>query len=221
MGSTFSSLASNDIIMYNIKNTVNELMNDYEIWANDQLCNNFELIYNGKLITLSDVQLKGIIAMIGYNNSENLSKDDLCQIIINHYKRKIELLKSINETIDKCNNMIHRAKNGKYCLNVNTFIDDFYTCNQIDGAIWIDKDEYKIIIHKLKKQDRLKGMLIWIEGLDGKYNESVKKLTGIIDMIKKDVDESEFKIIEAHTYKTLEYMVLICEIYYLLAINYK
>lgn len=225
MGINFSSITSNDLIINDIKKSVIELIDDYKIWTDKQLCNNFELIYNGKLINLTTQQLKGITSTIGYYSTESLSKDDLCIVIMNHYKKRITLLQLINKAINKCNDMINRTRNGNICINVNKFIDDFYVCNQIPNAKWISKDEYKHMINNLKTQNRFHGILIWIEGLDEKYNESLRKLSKIIVMIREDIDktidEIEFGVIEKYTQKTLTHMILICEIYYLLAINYK
>jgi len=224
MGISFSNITSNDIIITDIKKTITELIDDYKIWTNDELCNNLELIYNGKLVKLTTEQLKGITSSIGYNNTDTLSKTDLCIMIMGHYKKRVLLLRAINGAINKCNNMLHHVKNGNVCLNVTKFIDDFYICNQIPNAVWIDKNDYQLLLNKLKTQDRLSGLMVWINGLDEKYNESLKKLFKIVMMIKDDInktiDEVEFRVIENYALKTLKNMILTCEIYYLLAINY-
>lgn len=218
------SQLSNDQLLNNVNKTIDELIDDYNPWANDKLCDNFELVYNDKLIKLSTVQLKGLVSTIGYTDIEKLEKKDLCLMIIGHYKKRIELLNKIKSAINKCKSMLTRARSGNVCLNVTNYVDDFYLCKELSG-IWIGKDEYQLMMNKLKNQNRLVGLTFWLEGLNKTYNNSLRKINSIITMIKKDinksVDEIEFGVIEEHTNKTLEYMLLICEIYYLLVINYK
>jgi hypothetical protein len=225
MGITTSNLISNDIIVYDIRNTIKDLIKNYEIWTNEKLCTNLETVYNGKLVKLSIDQLRGITTTIGYANQKQLSKAELCKVIINHYKKRIDLLNLINNNITKCADMISSVKKGPICKNVDAYIDDFFKCNSIPQALWIDKDEYAKIIKILKENDRLSSITTWVENLEEHYIKSLKRLLRIIDMIKRDIDttisEIEFQAIEHHTKKVINNMTTLCEIYYLLAVNHK
>lgn len=225
MGIVMSNIMSNDIIMYEIKNAIKELIKNYEVWTNDETCNNLEVMYNGKLITLTVDQLRGITSTIGYKYDKPVPREKLCTIIVTHYKKRIELLKLINQNIEKCADMIHRAKKGPVCKNVNSFVDDFFKCNSIPNSLWIDKEEYRNMITTLKNQDRISSLTVWVEDLEEHYHKSLKRLLKVIDLIKRDIDKTmshaEFDAIEEHTKKIMTNMTNLCEIYYLLAINYK
>lgn len=225
MGIVTSSIMSNDIIMYEIKNTIKDLIKNYEVWTNDKLCSNLEVMYNGKLVKLTIDQLRGITTTIGYKYDKPVARERLCEIIINHYKKRIELLQLINLNIEKCADMIRRAKKGQVCKNVDSYVDDFFKCNAIPNSLWIDKEEYNDMIKALKQQDRISLLVNWVEDLEEHYHKSLKRLLRIIDMIKRDIDktisEVEFNAIETHTKKVINNMTTLCEIYYLLAVNYK
>jgi len=229
MGIITSNISSNDIIMHEIRYTIKDLIKNYEVWANNESCNNLEVIYNGKLTKLTLDQLRGISATIGYKYDKNttgqLSKEKLCRNIITHYKKRINLLQFINFNIEKCADMLHKSKNGPVCKNVDGFLDDFFKCNSIPNSLWINKEEYADMIDRLKQQNRLESLIKWIDDLEEHYNKSLQKLLKIIDIIKKDIDKTipqpEFDAIEEYTRKIINNMTTLCEIYYLLAINYK
>jgi len=215
---------SNDMLIYEIKNTIRELIKNYSMWNNIDTCLKLEAIYRDKLTTLTTDQLFNVSLSMGYKYN-SLSKDKICKFIIDHYKNRIKLLQYINKNIDFCSNMINQAKNGPNCKNVNKYIDDFFKCTMIPHALWISKEEYAELINNLKFNDKLKFLIGWIDDLEKHYNDSLSKLLSIIKMIKKDIDstisQSEFEIIKINTQTIVKNMKTLCEIYYLLAINSK
>lgn len=225
MGLLLSRNLATELLICNIKNTIKDLIKNYEIWTNESICINMEVILNRNLVKLSEKQLSEITVSIGYKANSEYSKEELCKIIINHYKRRIELLKLINLEIDKCANMLNRAANGPVCKNVNKYVDDFFTCGTIPNALWLDQEKYKISIQKLKREGRIDTFSKWINNLDKSYYKYLKKILVVIDIIKKDIDKNisqeDFGILEDFTKKILCKMTTICEIYYLLTINYK
>src|SRR5579885_2703602 len=108
MGLLLSKNLRKDLLTCEIKNTIKDLIKNYDMWTNEKICNNMEVMYNKNLIKLNEKQLYDIIVSIGYKINNKLSKDELCKIITNHYKRRISLLKLIKEEIEKCADMLER-----------------------------------------------------------------------------------------------------------------
>lgn len=225
MGLTLSKNSATDLLICNIKDTIKDLIKNCELWTNDEICKNLEITFNNNLIKLNEPQLQEILISIGYKVDKHISKNKLCEIVINHFKKRIELLKLINREIDKCANMLTKAKKGPVCINVDKFVDDFFTCSTIPNALWIDQNNYKISIKNLKKQGRIDTFAKWLKDLDKNYYKSLRRILKIIDIIKKDIDrnisEYDFSILEKYTKKILCEMVTLCEIYYLLIINFR
>ena len=100
-----------------------------------------------------------------------------------------------------------------------------FTCSTIPNSLWIDSDDYKKILCKLEKQKRTDILNKWIKNLDEHYYNSLKKIIRIINIIKNDIDKSiscdKFDALEIYTKKVLNEMNTLCEIYYLLAINFR
>lgn len=223
MGIINSTISSHNIIMYDIKNTIKDLIYNYSVWSDEKVCQNLEALYRNKIIKLTDDQLLKISLSIGYKFDKPVDKQKLCETIINHYKKRIELLKYINVNIENCADMISRAKTGPVCKNVNHYIDDFFKCNSIPKALWIDKEEYKEMISKKRTNDRLESLTGWIDDLEERYYKSLKRILIIVKIIKNEIDNnvtpSEFNVIEQYTKKIINNMNNFCETYYLLAIN--
>jgi hypothetical protein len=209
--------------MYDIKQTIKDLLYNYSIWTDSTKCQNLETLYRNKLIKLTDEQLIKISLSIGYKFDKQVNKQKICETIVNHFKKRVALLQYINENIEKCADMISRAKNGPICKNVNAYVDDFFKCNTIPQALWIDKEEYREIINRKKSTDRIESLIGWVDDLEEHYNKSLKRLLKIIKLIRNEIDNtvtpSDFDAIEQYTRKIVDNMNRFCETYYLLAIN--
>lgn len=223
MGIINSTLSSHDVIMYDIKNTIKDLIYNYSIWTDETKCNNLETLYRNKIIRLPEKQLARVSLSIGYKFDKPINKEKLCEIIVSHYKKRIELLRYININLEKCADMISRAKHGPVCKNVTIYIDDFFKCNIIPQALWIDREEYKEIVNRKKINEKLDTLTSWIGDLEEQYHKSLKRLLTIVKLLKNEIDNnvtpSDFDVIEHYAQKIVNNMTKFCETYYLLAIN--
>ncbi|CAH6421807.1 Hypothetical protein KVN_LOCUS495 [uncultured virus] len=226
MGSSFSTSYNSDHLYNEIKKNIKELIYDYQIWTNDKICDNLEVIYYDKLIKLNKPNLLDISSAIGYKSNKEYDKQKLCQIIISHYKRRIKLLQIINQALDKEKIRLYQAKNGPVCKNTNKYVsvEDFFICEQIPNSLWIDRVQYQKIIEKYKKVNIQTEWIFWIKKLEKCYYKSLRILLKIVRKIKQDIDnkmdEIEFDKLENSTIKIIENMNKLCELYYLLAVNY-
>jgi hypothetical protein len=223
MGSGFSTFSSDDLAAFEIQNTIKELIKKYSIWSNPEKCNKMELVYKNKLLGFSDSQLYEVGLLLGYKSDKQIPREKICNFIVSHYKKRIDLLKKINIDINKCADMLVRVREGEFCKNTSKNVTDFFLCNAIPKTMWINKKEYKKLLEKLAKSNRLEPMMKWINNLEKYYYSSLNKLLRIVTTIKQDIDNTlsfiEFEAIENETDIVLKDMLNMCEIYYLLSIN--
>lgn len=226
MGNFLNTNISSEQLHNEIKNVVKNLIYEYESWTNEETCQKLELLYHDKLLKFNKSSLLDISAIIGYKYNKKVDKGELCKIIIQHYKRRIDLLKAINNALERGRKRIYQAQNGPICKRVDSYIEmeDFFTCEQIPNALWIEQEQYKKILESYKRLNIYEGWKYWILELDKYYYKSLKKLLRIVRIIKQDIDNSlsdiEFEIIEIATYKIIENMNNLCDIYYILSVNY-
>ena len=189
MGAISSTIFNSDNLYNEIKKIIKELVNEYQIWTNDKICQNIELIYFDKLIKLNEKTLLDVTSAIGYKMNKQYDKQRLCQLIILHYKKRITLLQIINIALEKEKIRLDQAKNGPVCRNTNKYIsnEDFFTCEQIPNALWLDKKQYQQMVRKFKKLKIYKNWLFWINKLENCYHKSLKLLLKIVKRIKQDM----------------------------------
>ena len=222
MGSSSSKIDS-DKLYIAIQNTVKDLIIEYEIWSNDKLCDKMDLIFYDKIIKFKKDNLLDVSAAIGYNYNKDYDKKELCKLIINHFKKRIELLNFISKSISNVSDRILKAQKGNICQRVNKEVNDFITCTSIPNALWINKEDYQQIIESFKKDKRYEVWKHWIDNMYKLYYNSLEELLNIIRKIKQDIDNSlsdiEFDELSNNTKKIIEKLDTYSEIYYLLAIN--
>lgn len=223
MGSVFSGTHGSNDLYNEIRTSIDELLDEYKFWTNKNVCKDLEFVYYDKLIRFKKSDLLNASTAIGYKFNDNVNKPAICNTIISHYKKRIELLKYILQTVQKAQQKIDRANNGPVCRNVDGFISDLYNCNQIKGAEWMNKNAYKEYVKQLKKHERYDTWKHWLDKLINYYDTTLQKIQIIINKIKGDVNrsisEGEYKALMAHTQETLKSLNTLSDIYYLLAIN--
>lgn len=223
MGNAGSNINNSERTFLEIQKTIRDLIYDYDLWTNEEICKNLEIVYFDKLIKFNQGDLVDISAAIGYGYKKEVCKEDLCKLIITHYKKRINLLKIILKSIEQTRDKLFRAKTGPVCKGVDDPIEDFLTCTKIPYSLWIDQKQYQKILVNLKNDKRYEIWKFWINKLDKTYYLSLKKLLRIIKKIKQDVNnsmnEEEFNELENYTKFVLEDLSTLTDIYYLLAIN--
>lgn len=208
---------------FEIDSTIIDLIEEYNIWSNAKICDKLESIYNYKLLQLDHSDLLKITYALKRSNMDitDIPKNKLCEYIICHYKDRINLLRQVSASIKECTTMIDRTKNGPVCRGSHEYIDEFFKCNEVPKAVWIDKIDYNKVVSKLKMDKRYNN---FIKDLDKHYHASLIKIKKIIDIIKNDmkgtISNSNFENIKTHTEIVLKDLKTICKIYCLLIINF-
>jgi len=222
MGNAFST----NKLYNNIKNTVKKLIYTYEQWISEDICDKLTVVYYDKLVRFSKDELNNASLAIGispYANIDKTEKGEICIKIINHYKKRIDLLKKIISEVDKSYIKIEKAKKGNVCRKAKEYVDDFIKCQKV-GGIWIDEEQYKTIIKNIKDCGKYDEWLNFIYGMENNWVKYNEKLMAIVDKIKKDIDNSiddqMFEQLDDETNLIIKKMHYIVDIYYLLAINF-
>lgn len=228
MGVPLSIEYRSDYLYQEIRKTIKDLVEEYKFWADDGICRELEVIYYNKLLKFDIDKLADASTAIGFSHHKEIAEQDkekICQRIIDHYKKRIELLKFIDKAVKRGRNRIDHALNGPVCRNVDTFVEDFFTCKKIPNAVWIEKTQYDQIVDKFFKANRNQEWEKYIDKLDFYYYQCLQKLLITIDQIKKSihhsVSEARFAQIENRAKRLVKHMDNICDIFYLLAINYE
>lgn len=223
MGNEYSHTLEPKKLYNQIQNTVKEIIYKYQFWTDPNICDKLSVVYYDKLIKFHKDNLLDISAAIGIKHESDVPNDKLCTTIIDHFKNRINFLKTILLAIDRGQRRIVRATKGPICRNVDAFVEDFFTCQQYSG-LWISQDQYKHIVQHLKEKGRYDGYKSHFDMLEKKYCFYLRKLLKVIDIIKKDIDntitDNEFDKIRDFSMEIIKKMDIICDIAYLLIINF-
>jgi hypothetical protein len=201
-----------------------ELIYRYEFWTKDDICSKLSIVYFDKLIQFKQNDILDASAYIGIAKDTSVNKIELCAKIIAHYRKRIELLIDIKNSLEKTYTKIFNSMKGPVCQNVNGFVNDFFTCQKIDG-IWLNEDQYQNLIKMIKRTDRYSELQTHIKNLNSSWKTYIKRLQKTVDIIKKDIDNSmndrTFEDVVKYTRDTIDKLEKVTDIYYLLVVNFK
>jgi len=226
MGNSFSNHSVNNstYLQDNIKREIKKLIYEYEFWTKEDFCKDLKVLYHDKLIKFSRSDLVDTGVSLGIvKHSNEQDKQKLCVEISGHYLQRIELLIKILKAIERNYMKVAKAGGeGHVCRNVDGIINDFYTCQKYNG-LWLSEDEYKNLISNFKKNGSYKKWYNSIYNLREKYFKYLKKISEVVEKIKKDIDNSldakTFNEIEKYTAELIRRMDQMCDILYLMSIN--
>ncbi len=203
-------------IMGEIENTIRE----YQTWSKPEICNELTMIYHDKLVHLESTSLAGITASIGLKYDNGANKEEICSLIINHYQKRVELLMEIKSALEKLYSKIVKTKSGPVCRNINEYVDDLLVCKQMNG-LWVNQDQYQVIINNIKKTPNYKTWISHIEHLDKNWKKYLTKLSTIIKILRNNkLANTSFDELVRHANEVIRKMGYVCDIYCLLIINF-
>lgn len=207
---------------------VKELIYKYDFWTKEDICDKLALVYYDKLIQFKSSDILDASASVGivYDkkvDDKEIDKHELCAKIIDHYRKRIELLNDIKTAVEEGYLKLLRAQKGPICKNADKYVGDFLECQKIKG-VWLNEDQYGKIVENLKKNGNYDEWKTHIVNLDSSWKKNLQKLSDVIEIIKRDIDnsidESKFAELKKHTNETIEKIEKMSNIYYLLATNF-
>jgi hypothetical protein len=218
-----SNLTKPHNTLYNkIREEVRTLIFKYDFWTHEDICDKLTLVYYDKLIQFKKSDLLDASAYIGIKH-DGLEREELCEQIIQHYKKRIDLLKLIWDAVDRGHQRVTQAREGPICRNVNKYVDEFFECEKMQG-LWLNKEQYNQIINRLKELNIYGNWISHIQGLENKWKKYMSYLYKVIKSIRDDVDntmdDDMFEELRKTSRLVITKMDYVCDIYYLLTINY-
>lgn len=227
MGNTSSvHLDKKSLKLYDtVRQTIKDIIYETKFWADNKnnMCDKFVVVYYDKLIQYNTSEILDASMAIGIKHDKEINKEELCKKIVTHYKKRIELLTYILNSVTKMFAKLTRAIQGPVCQGVDEYVDDFYQCKRMRG-VWLNEDQYVQILGKIEKLDIYNGWIEHIKYLNSNWLKYMQDLYDIIIIIKRDIDntidDDTFSEMEEMARSTIKKMNYICDIHYLLAINY-
>ncbi len=220
MGSSLSRNINSEKLANEIKSIVTDLSyNRYTWWSEKKNCMKLELFYKEKLMSFEKHSLVGAISSIGIPVDFDYDKQQLCDELVNHYKRRLFLMNKIFDAVNKTQLMIKRLNTGDICVSVDKFVDNWNYCGQINGG-WISQEDFKVILKKIKKNDKYKLYYSNVKDFELEYYKFLRILREYVYIIKEDIDnkmpDEEFDIIEKKILGIIDTTVSKCESFYII-----
>lgn len=213
---------SNQTLYNGIISEINKIITDYSLWTKDDICEKLSIIYYDKLIKFPKDQLKDAGTLIGIKYNSDIDKNDLCIKIINHYRARIELMTDIRDNLIKNYNKISKLSKGDICTNVNEYVDDFFKCDKMNG-IWLNDEQYKYHLMKLKNNGKSKERLKYMSELNKEWKTNLESIKNIIKIIKNDknndMTDFTFNNLKTESQYILDKLDKIINTYYTFIIN--
>ena len=225
MGNNTSMFSSHGL--YNkIQAELKTIADKFNFWTDQQLCNNLEVIYRDKLLKYNSSELLNVSTQLGikYDVGSEINKQQICNNLINHYKKRIDLLIEISDGLTKCYNKTISAQKGPVCQKLDGYVEHFFKCNEYKG-LWVSEEQYQTIINNIKATGRYDNWMEHIENLDSIWLKYLKQLAIIVSDIKKDIhttmSEDSFNYLTLTTRDIIRNMDKTTDIFYLLVINFQ
>lgn len=224
MGLFSSKVYPSEKIYKEIMKEIVLLIDKYKYWTMDEICPKLEPVYYDKLLRIGKDNIYGLADTIGIKQEDHYSQEDLCQLIINHFKKRLDLIKCIMVGINKASEILFRTRGGSskgVCARVDTYVSTIEDCKSY-GGLWIDGDQYRKMLKYVKGSEKYK---IWKSTVEDLEEDFVKYLSRIKKIMKKVSDgeyilkSKEFCDFDSYSREVVRRMVYLCEIYYLLAVN--
>jgi hypothetical protein len=225
---------NNSTIYSNLMKDIYELIDQYETYKFDEKgCDTLEILYDDKLMKLKMNELSEILVIgLKYNIPHNTSIDKqkykklLCKKIIEHFRKRYELLIDVHNSIEKCMKKLSKIKSGDYCKNIDINIDinNFDACIKNKGE-WISKKDFTNEINRIKNNNDILTRNYYVNKLKNDINHHLKLLhKEVVEKIKEELkypkDEYYFNNLEKETFLILKRMELSTDALFKIIINY-
>lgn len=200
--------------------TIDELMNDQSRWTDPAVCSKLIVSFKDTTKAATDESLINVGQTFGIMDKKaQKDKNYMCKILINEFKRRINLLKIIKQSIIRFEARVEGAKQGPVCRNSNVFSAKREHC----PGVWLSSDDYQELVKKLKRKGLADKWVQNVSNLQATYNETLQLVWDLTRRIKiemkSDLSPGSFTQLEQKTKQLLMRMDLLSDIYYIIAVN--
>ena len=199
MGQTNSTKTTNynsqaERILHEMRFKARELSEKYTYeFLDDNFCNRIALIYNDRLSKFRKQEINNIQYSLGIVNDNPIHKRKICELIINHYIRRIRLMSTIIDNMEQGWNMINALTVGPRCYK-HPEVFDQETCLKQDDSEW---QTSVFLPNPDLNENRLWYQYVHYLQID--YIAYIKKLNAILrqmDDFDDDVTDERLKLME-------------------------
>jgi len=184
-------------IIKGIQNRAKNLRDDYTYeFLDENFCNKVALLYNDKLTKFRKQEIDNVRYTLGIVNDNPATKKKVCDMIVDHYVRRLKLIAQIENSMDYALSRIYALTVGPRC-DGNPEVFNQQDCIS-NGGRWTtlvtmpedireNKDWYQQI-HDMQREyikflKRLDSMLVQLDDFDEYVND--EKLS----MLEKEFDK--------------------------------
>ena len=83
-------------------------------------CNSLALLDSASLKKFTLPELQGMNAMLAISIPDNAKKNELCTSLVNHFRRRVELMSTIGNALSALQAQLNQLLKGPYCFGVAT-----------------------------------------------------------------------------------------------------
>jgi hypothetical protein len=152
-------------------------------------CNRVAMVSKQKLGYFSEQRLEGIAEgvdstyTLGMVASDPGMKEKLCDTIVDHYMKRVNLISTILTSLDECSDRVKALVSGPICLS-NPDIFDEEECKKMGGAeSWLEN--YNISFGINDQSIHNKPFFNKMEELNQHFMDNLKKVKTILDQLKQ------------------------------------
>lgn len=169
-------------------------------------CNRLALVMTDKLLQYQSQSLEGIALTLGLSYDMPSAKLKICEQIVNHYTRRLNLINLIQQSMQFVSNRVYALTTGPICAG-NPNIFDPAECS-IKGGIWqakvvlpdpevAENKEWYNRVAMLQKTvmfsvNRLLGILKYLQGSDSSIDDKI--LTSKQEEVEKIIGELHLQV---------------------------
>lgn len=210
-------------IIKDIQTRAKKLRDNYTFeFLDENFCNRVALLYNDKLTKFRKQEVDDVRYTLGIVNDNPATKNKICQMIVNHYVRRLKLIAGIERNIDYALNRIYALTVGPRCDGYPEIFDN-NECNSRGGrwselvAMPEDIRENKNWfqqVHDLQREyikflKRLDSILVQLDDFDEYVNDErltalEKEFDKLVAMINRSTFERYRLILATRTYTQKE-----------------
>lgn len=176
-------------------------------------CNRVALVTTEKLGNYSKTQLNDVVHTLGVVAEDPMLKENLCQAIIDHYMKRIQLISIIVNSLEPCSKMVKAVNTGPICVG-NPDIFDESECNK-SGNDW---QAFNFMTYNIDKDvEQNKPFLDSLNNLNMEFTrdlEAIKKILEDLMNINYNIEDEQLDNLQIETQQLLTSMEYKCKLNY-------
>jgi hypothetical protein len=147
-------------------------------------CNRIALVSKRKLGNYSEQELENMSYTLGIVAEDPKMKENLCEMISEHYMKRVNLISTILSSLDECSDRVKALTSGPICLsNPDVFEED--ECKKIGGNdSWLEN--YNISFGVNDQSPHNKPFFDKIKEMNTTFIKNLQNVNSILNDLKRE-----------------------------------